>query len=181
MFAFLRPNRSESVVERLHAAVVAASRRPELYGDGGFPDTIEGRFESLTLHVLLVLRRLRALPDPAAEVAQELVDSVFAHLEIAMRESGVGDMGVPKKMKKLGRAFYDRTAKYEAALEAADEAVLSDELGRRLGRDGEGLGPLSQHLLESEMALGRQDLDALLKEPAFPPTAALTTAQVAAS
>lgn len=168
MFGFLRRNRRDAVIERLHAAVVEASRGQELYGDAGFPDTIEGRFESLTLHALLVLRRLRALPAPAADVAQELVDCVFAHLEVAMRESGVGDVGVPKKMKKLGRAFYDRTAKYTAALDAADAQALAAELGRRLERDGSEMHHLARHLMAAEATLAAQDLDGLLAAPAFP-------------
>ena len=169
MFGFLRrPRRREAVIDHLHEAIVAASRRPDLYGDEGFPDTFEGRFESLTLHVLAVLRRLRALPAPAADVAQDLVDSVFAHLEVAMRESGVGDMGVPKKMKKLGRAFYDRTAKYEAALEARDGPALGEELGRRLGRDAASFGDLTTYLLAMGDTMGRQDLAAILDRPAFP-------------
>ena len=169
MFGFLRARRREAVIERLHGAIVAAARRPALYGAGGFPDSLDGRFEALTLHVLLVLRRLRALPDPAGEVAQELVDSVFSHLEVGLRETGVGDMGVPKKMKKFGRAFYDRTAKYEDALESRDAGALATELARRLGveRPAE-LAGLAAHLISAQKALSGQELDGLLDGPAFP-------------
>ena len=168
MFGFLRPNPRKAVIDRLHAAIVEASRRPALYEPGGFPDTFEGRFEALSLHVLLVLRRLRGLPEPAGEVAQELVDSVFAHLEAAMRETGVGDMGVPKKMKKLGRAFYDRMAKYEDALDRRDADALAAELGRRLERQPSDIAALAAHLLAAGDALTGQGLDALLAAPAFP-------------
>jgi cytochrome b pre-mRNA-processing protein 3 len=170
MFGFLRPDPRKAVIDRLHGAIVEASRRPALYEATGFPDTFEGRFEALSLHVLLVLRRLRGLPAPAGEVAQELVDSVFAHLEAAMRETGVGDMGVPKKMKKLGRAFYDRMAKYEDALERRDSDALAAELGRRIGREGADLSALADHLLAAGDALAGQGLDAILAAPAFPDT-----------
>ncbi|WP_245512900.1 ubiquinol-cytochrome C chaperone family protein [Enterovirga rhinocerotis] len=155
------------MVDRFHAAVVDASRDPRLFGDGGFPDTIEGRFESLVLHVMLVLRRLRNLPAPAGDMAQDLVDTVFAHLEIALRESGVGDMGVPKRMKKLGRAFYDRTAKYEAALEARDPASLAAELAKRLGGEAATYAGLAEYCLASETTLASRDLDGLLKSVDF--------------
>ena len=168
MFGFLRANPRKAVIDRLHAAIVEASRRPALYEAEGFPDTFEGRFEALSLHVLLVLRRLRGLPVPAAEVAQELVDDVFAHLEAAMRETGVGDMGVPKKMKKLGRAFYDRMAKYEDALERGDAGALSAELARRLGREGGEAKALADYLLRAGRDLSGQDLEAILAGPAFP-------------
>ena len=177
MFGFLRARRREAVIDRLHGAIVAAARRPELYGAGGFPDSVDGRFEALTLHVLLVLRRLRVLPDPAGDVAQELVDSVFSHLEVGLRETGIGDMGVPKKMKKLGRAFYDRTAKYEAALESRDAGALAAELGRRLDveRPSDFAG-LAAHLIEAQQALSGQDLEGLLDAPAFPDAVLAPTA-----
>lgn len=166
MFGFLRRKRRDATIAHLHDAIVAAAREPRLYGEGGFRDSVDERFEALTLHVLLVLRRLRELPAPAAEVAQELVDSVFAHIEAGMRETGVGDMGVPKKMKKLGRAFYDRTAKYEAALEDRDAAALGAELARRLGRQ-DGMDGLAAYLLGSVKTLSGQDLAGLLERPAF--------------
>lgn len=168
MFGFLRRNRREALIDRLHEAIVASSRHPALYGPAGFPDSVEGRFEALTVHMLLVLRRLRGLPDPAAEVAQELVDSIFAHLEVSMRETGVGDMAVPKRMKKLGGAFYDRSAKYEAAFADADVASLSSELSRRLGRAEQELDPLARYVLAAERELAAQDLAALLAGPRFP-------------
>lgn len=166
MFRFLQRKQRDVTISHLHDEIVAAARHPALYGEIGFPDGVDGRFEALTLHVLLVLSRLRELPEPAAEVAQELVDSVFAHIEAGMRETGVGDMGVPKKMKKLGRAFYDRTAKYEAALEGRDAAALAAELARRLGREG-GTEELAAYLLDSRVALSGQDLARILERPSF--------------
>lgn len=150
------------MIERLHGAVVAASRAPHLYGSETLPDTVEGRFESLVLHALLVLRRLRALPSPAADVAQDFIDSVFAYLEIAMRESGVGDMGVSKRMKKLARAYYDRTLRYEAALNARDPDALAAELARRVGVPATRFGSFIRHLGALETRLAAADLDGVL-------------------
>lgn len=163
MFGFARrAARRRLVIDGLHHAVVEQSRSPSLYGPGRLPDTVEGRFEALTLHVLLIMRRLRHLPPPAAEVAQELVDAVFAHLEITLRETGIGDMGIPKRMKKLARAFYDRTVKYEAALEAGDEEALGAELALRLGIAAPEIAATARYCLAAERRLAACDLDAIL-------------------
>jgi cytochrome b pre-mRNA-processing protein 3 len=172
MFGFRRKPSGRETVEALHAHIVAASRDPALFGRDGLPDTMEGRFEALVLHVLLVLRRLRALPAPAAEVAQDLVDSVFAHLEIALREMGIGDFGVPKRMKKLGQAFYDRVAKYDPLLDARDPEALAAEIGMRLEMDAAPARPLARVLLASEDMLARADLQGILSGPLFAAAAA---------
>lgn len=166
MFGFQRRSSRTALIERLHAALVEASREPSLYGPGVLPDTVEGRFESLVIHALLTFRRLRALPDPAAEIAQDLVDAVFAHLEIAMRESGVGDMGVPKRMKKLGGAFYDRLRGYETALDAGAEAIAA-ELARRLDLGPADMRRVAGHVSRVETSLGRSGLDDILSGAAF--------------
>lgn len=172
---FGRRKGREIPVERLYGAVVAASRHPALYEIHGLPDTLDGRFESLVLHGLVVLRRLRALPAPAQDVAQDLVDAVFAHLEIAMRESGIGDFGVPKRMKKLGTGFYDRLTAYEAALDAGPDA-LAAALGDRLGLP-DGLGSFAREIVAAEARLATCDLAAIL---AAPPLRSGTTRENAA-
>ncbi len=167
MFGFLKRRTGPSAVEILHARIVEASRAPALYGPGGFPDTVEGRFEALTLVALVTLRRLRGLPPPADDVAQDLVDAVFAHLEIALRELGVGDMGIPKRMKKLGRAFYDRAGGYDPLLAAGEPGPLAAALAGRLSIEP----PLAaaRAVLDMEAALARADLARILAaEPQIP-------------
>lgn len=165
MFGLLRKRPGPDPVIGFHERIVAASRRPVLYGQGGFPDTTEGRFEALVLHVLAVLRRLRDLPPPAGDVAQDLVDAVFAHLEVALRELGVGDFGVPKRMKKLGQAFYDRTAKYDPVLDGKDPAALASMISDRLGGDAGLYREAALSILVLEAALSGADLDAVMREP----------------
>ena len=162
MLRLWRKPRGEDAVARVHGAMVAASRRPELYGPGGFPDTVEGRFESLALHAILVFRRLRQLPPPADDLGQELVDALFAHLEIALRESGVGDFGVPKRMKKLAQAFYDRAGRYDPLLDGGDAEGLAKEIAARL-EDPPGL-PLAaaQAILADDERLRQADLEAII-------------------
>lgn len=166
---FRRAGARRRAVEGLHVALSEAARRPGLYTDLGVPETVEGRFESLCLHAILVLRRLNRLPPPAAEVAQDLVNSVFTQLDASLRELGVGDMGVSKRMKKLGAAFYGRAEGYDAALEAGDVAALAAALVRNvLGGEGDGRG-LAAYVRAADAALAGADLDGLLAAgPPFP-------------
>ncbi|GJD99043.1 ubiquinol-cytochrome C chaperone family protein [Methylobacterium isbiliense] len=175
---FRRDDGRRRVIEALHVRINAAARQPGLYLALGVPDTVEGRFETLCLHVILVLRRLRQLPAPAEDVAQDLVDSVFAQLDSSLRELGVGDLGVAKRMKKLAQAFYGRAGAYDAALDAGDRPALAVALARNvLARDEAEAGtPLAAYVAAAAEALGRQDLDALLGHgPVLPDPAAFAS------
>ena len=175
---FRRGGERRRLIGGLHGAISSAARHPALYTDLRVPDTVEGRFESLSLHVYLVLRRLDRLPPPAADVAQELVDSVFAELDASLRELGVSDVGVGKRMKKLGGSFYGRTSGYDEGLKApaaAGDGALRRALARNiLGAGGlptEDLAaaPLARYVRAAEASLARADLDALLTAgPPFP-------------
>jgi cytochrome b pre-mRNA-processing protein 3 len=126
MLSLFRP-KVNPVVPLLHAAIVQASRRPEFYISGQVPDTVDGRFELLALHAFLVLRRLRGWQEP---LAQQLFDAIFAQLDLNLRELGVGDMGVGKRIKHMGQSFYGRLSAYEKGLK--DDAAMHDALSRNL-------------------------------------------------
>ncbi|WP_293867884.1 ubiquinol-cytochrome C chaperone family protein [uncultured Alsobacter sp.] len=130
IFNLFRRRGNAAIVDGLYLAVAEASRRPAFYAGWGVPDTVEGRFEMLTLHVVLLLRRLKALPPPAGDLAQDLVDAVFAQFDRALRELGVGDLTVPKRMKTMASAFYGRAKAYEDAF--ADDGELAAALARNL-------------------------------------------------
>ena len=167
ILGLLRRNPRGATIAAFHERIAAASRQPGLYEALCVPDTVEGRFESLVLHMLLVLRRLRRLPPPAEDVAQDLVDCVFRHLDVSIREAGVGDVGVPKRMKKLAGAFYARMATYDPALETGDAAMLTGQLAK--GLEAEPQRGLTDYLLAAERGLAASDLDRLLGEgPRFP-------------
>ncbi|AMJ59545.1 ubiquinol-cytochrome C chaperone family protein [Bosea sp. PAMC 26642] len=154
-------------VNALFSRIAEASRQPALYQAGGIPDTFEGRFESLTLHVFLVLRRLRELPAPAADLAQDLVDACFAYLEIGFRNGGISDIAVPKRMKKIAKSFYGRVQAYEVAVLDTDPAGLVEALARNAG-SGEGAAALAEYAREAQKRLATLDLAAILAEPPFP-------------
>lgn len=159
-------------MDALFGRVAEASRRPEFYGEGGIPDSFEGRFESLTLHLQLVLRRLRELPPPASDLAQELVDACFSYLELGFRNGGTSDVAVPKRMKKIGQMFYGRVQAYEAALAAPGTQMLAEALGRNACAP-EGAAALAAYIRGAQGALAEMDLEAILsRDPLFPPSAA---------
>ena len=150
-------------VDALFSRVAEASRRPALYREGGIPDTFEGRFESLTLHVFLVLRRLRELPPPADDLAQEFVDACFAYLELGFRNAGISDIAVPKRMKKIGQSFYGRVQAYEAALTSSDANALVEAL-RRNASPGEGASALAGYVRQAQETMAGRDIDAILSD-----------------
>lgn len=128
----LAPRPDPSVVDALYDRIVAAARQPAFYAQWDVPDTPLGRFEMVALHVFLFLHRLRGVEGEAHDIAQQLTDDFFKEVEHSIRELGVGDMGVPKRMKKLAGMFYGRAAAYGAALDAGDRAALAAALSRNI-------------------------------------------------
>jgi cytochrome b pre-mRNA-processing protein 3 len=158
-------------VERVYGDIVAAARLPKLYSTMGVPDTVMGRFDALALHVILVLRRLRALPAPADSLAQELVDRFFSDIDAALREIGIGDVSVPKKIKKLGQAFYGRAEAYEKALGTdASADALEQALARNLlERPDEPVlaTALAQHVRALAGSINEMDFERILSGSAL--------------
>lgn len=155
------------VGKTLYAASASAARRPFLYADLGAPDTVEGRFELYALHAFLVIRRLRGEPEKTGAVSQALFDSLLRGLDDGLREMGVGDLSVGKKMRKLGEALYGRAKNLDEALSAADEdAALRAFLARTVfaGREDavQRAGPMAQAVRKMDDALGAQSLDRIM-------------------
>ena len=149
---------SKTLIQQILGEIVTAARRPELYESLAAPDRIDGRFELLTLHAGLVLRRLAAMGGVADAIAQDLVDSLFAHFDDTLREIGHSDIGVAKRLKKMGSAFYGRNAAYAAALDDASPDDLATALARNVyGATGsEGVpnaSALARHIASLDAAL----------------------------
>ena len=112
---FGRPGPSQ-VVNDIYNLIVQKARDPKFYQDLSVPDTIDGRFEMISLHVFLVLRRLRRSSKGASQLSQALFDYMFEDMDLSLREMGAGDMGVGKRVKTMMQAFYGRVASYEEGL-----------------------------------------------------------------
>ncbi|MBB1094313.1 ubiquinol-cytochrome C chaperone [Rhodopseudomonas palustris] len=109
-------------IEAIYGMIVTQAREPAFYQHYGVADTVNGRFEMLVVHLWLVLRRIRAIKD-ASTFAQALFDYFCSDLDANLREIGVGDLTVPKRMQAFGEAFYGRSAAYDLALTEGDEAL----------------------------------------------------------
>ena len=123
---FLKPRDKNTTVHVAYLSIVKQARRPELYATGGAPDNFDGRFDMMALHVHLVLRRLRALGMGRSDIGQDLFDLFFKDMDQAMREAGVGDMGVGKKVQKMVEAFYGRASAYDEVLDALPDTNRED-------------------------------------------------------
>ncbi len=163
-FQFFRRPSNAPVIDRLHGEIVAASRNPVLFTGFGIEDTFEGRFESVVLHASLVLRRLRMLPAPASEVAQDLTDRLFKHFDVALRELGVGDGAVPKRMKTFAEAFLGRAISYDEALRAGP-AELEAALKRNVYNGRREATELAVYVTALDAALSNLPLDIFTNGP----------------
>jgi cytochrome b pre-mRNA-processing protein 3 len=157
-----RPKPAQLAGDALYNSAVAQARRPEFYSQMGAPDTLEGRFELYTLHVILIVLRLKGRGGDAAAAGQALFDAYLLSLDIALREMGVGDLSVGKKMKKLGRAFYGRVQAYDSA--QATPAELDDLIARTIYEGVEGGDPaaLVRYARAASADLTAQPLERLL-------------------
>ena len=160
-----RPRPALAVGRALYAQLVEQARTPALYQDLGCPDTVEGRFELYTLHLMLLLERLRTAGEGAAEVSQALFDTYVKGLDDALRDMGVGDLSVGKKMRRLGEAFYGRGKSYDAAFAALpDTDPLTRLLARTVYADGDPAGApgLVAYVLQRRAALAAESPARLL-------------------
>ena len=156
---------AKRVGEQLYQEAARQARTPALYLHMGAPDTVEGRFELLTLHVILLVERLRVNDAEASAVRQCLFDAYVSNLDGALREMGVGDLAVGKRMRKLGEAFYGRAQAYdEAFAELPDPTALKDLLSRTVLRDLEATDamPLSIYVEACRERLHACDLVEIL-------------------
>lgn len=170
IFNPFRRDPRKTVIALLYERVANASREPGLYADLGVPDTLEGRFEALSLHMIIALRVLRDLPSPADDVGRDLTDAFFRDLDASLREMGVGDTAVPKRMKKLGEAFYGRARAYDAPLSAGDETALALALGRNVTGSEAPAPALARYALAADKQFKTLSLDTILGQGfTFPP------------
>lgn len=158
-----KPRAGEAAGRALYARAVEQARNPGFYLTLGVADSANGRFELYSLHVILMLRRLKAGGARAAETAQSLFDVYITELDQALREQGVGDLSMAKTMRKLGEAFYGRVRSYDEAFDALpDTAPLHALLARTLGEEGGDPAGLTRYAVAALAGLAGEADEALL-------------------
>jgi cytochrome b pre-mRNA-processing protein 3 len=113
---------SRGTIEVIYGMIVTQAREPAFYRNLGVSDTVNGRFDLLILHLWMVLRRLRSMAGGAG-LAQALFDRFCEDMDGNLREMGVGDLTVPKRMQAFGEAFYGRAAAYDQGLNEGMEPL----------------------------------------------------------
>ncbi|MEQ8664362.1 MAG: ubiquinol-cytochrome C chaperone family protein [Rhodospirillales bacterium] len=121
----------------LYRSIVAQSRLPIFYDSYGVADTPDGRYDLVALHAFLVMRRLKSGGEDAIVLSQALHDLMFADMDQNLREMGIGDHGMPKRMKKLAEGFRGRIMSYDMGLDATEPQEIESALRRNLYRKTE--------------------------------------------
>jgi cytochrome b pre-mRNA-processing protein 3 len=169
---FRRPSAAPLPAEALYLALVRQARRPVFYAELGVPDTLDGRFDAIVLHVALVLLRLKAEGQAGTALGQALFDVLFADMDRSLREMGVGDLGVGKRVKQMGKAVYGRLAAYDQGLAAGDaelEAALRRNLYGTVAPNADQVAAMARYARAAAVQLATQSLaDFGAGKPAFP-------------
>jgi cytochrome b pre-mRNA-processing protein 3 len=153
---FRKKNNNQAIVVRQYEQLTQAARRPAFYTGMGVPDTVLGRFEMLTIMLILYFRRTAQSERSGQEIAQEIIDYFFEDIDHSIRELGVGDVGVPKRVKKFARMYYGRLESYAAALDQSDPDALKAALRRNIRPDepdAPDMAELAAYVMEAEAAL----------------------------
>lgn len=160
---FRNPTVPRGTIEAIYGMIVAQAREPAFYASLGVRDTVNGRFDMLILHLWLVLRRLQAV-EGGNSMSQALFDRFCADMDDNLREMGVGDLTVPKRMQAFGEAFYGRSAAYDLAFEAGDEE-LAQALSKNVfnGEAVDGARALASYVREASSGLAKLAEEAVRK------------------
>ncbi len=121
----------------LYRNLVDQARAPQFYLNVGVPDTLDGRFDMIVLHMVVVIERLSAIGQNAKGLSQKLFDVMFDDMDQALREIGVGDLSVGKKVKTMARAFYGRLGAYDEAFQAGTDEAIREALKRNVFREAD--------------------------------------------
>jgi len=165
----------DAKIDALYGMIVAQARSPTFYRNYAVPDTVNARLDMIFLHLALLLRRLAAA-GATATIGQPLFDRFCQDIDDNLREMGVGDLAVPKQMRRVAEGFYGRAKAYDDAL-AGDDAALTIAVARNVYGIANpqphdtplGARRLAAYICEAVSALARQDPTALERaEPVFP-------------
>ncbi|MCV6575582.1 MAG: ubiquinol-cytochrome C chaperone [Cohaesibacter sp.] len=161
---FKKDSKREELADRLYKQLVDQARLPVFYTDYRIPDTINGRFELLLLHAYMLFRRLVKEDEAVKDLGQAVFDRFFKDMDHSLREIGIGDLSVPKKIKKMAQAFYGRIEAYDTARESGKEPLM-EALGRNFFPEDEEqpaeLAELADYVIENDKVLALLDIETI--------------------
>ncbi len=162
--------KSRASIERsLYEAIVAQARQQRFYADLAVPDTVDGRFDMITLHMCLVLERLRDGGEATEQLSQAVFDEMFRDMDRSLREMGVGDLSVGKKVRKMAEVFYGRAEAYETAFAAlANDSIepLKDVIARNIytaDKREDDVAGLAHYVVNARKHLASQPVGGIMK------------------
>lgn len=163
ILSLFRKNTATEPVYAVYNAIVAQSRQPRFYADLLVPDTVTGRFDMISLHMALLFRRLRAETGKQKQFSQAVFDLFFKDMDRSLREMGVGDLGVPKRIQKMGNIFFGLLAAMNEAMDRHDAITLQAVLSRNIfnGTDGPHVAAMAAYLLAEDARLAGQKAEAI--------------------
>lgn len=150
----------ESNIDALYGTIVAQARLPGFYLTYGVPDTVEARFDLIVLHLVLLFHRLGREPEAVRALVQDIFDRFCRDMDHNLREMGVGDLAVPKEMRRLGEAFYGRAEVYERAIAGVagnGRQSLASALARNIFADRSSSGQAARLATYVNEAVRRLD------------------------
>jgi cytochrome b pre-mRNA-processing protein 3 len=186
MFGWLTgPSKVQRTAEGLYDRVVTAARSPGLYSTFGVADDAEGRFEMLALHLFLALEALKTGPDEAGyreAVTQRVIERFVTDMDDCMREMAVGDMAVPKRVKRAAAGFYERAGAYRAGLEAVDHKALIEAVRQHVfatSTQTDGAPQLADYIASAFGVLKASSIEGALSDPQLERLRSLTSPRAA--
>jgi cytochrome b pre-mRNA-processing protein 3 len=161
LFRWLTRSPRGDTIQGLYGAIVAQARSRGFYADYGVADTVAGRFDMIVLHLVVFVRRLRREPAPIRALGQGVFDLFCRDMDHNFREMGIGDLAVPKHMRRVAEAFYGRAAAYDDAIDRPGEEPLATALARNIFPEAvvpsAGVGRLARYVRATIEELDRQD------------------------
>ena len=161
ILSLFRKNTATEPVYAVYSAIVAQSRQPRFYAEWGVPDTVTGRFDMISLHMALLFRRLRSETGGQKDFSQAVFDLFFKDMDRSLREMGVGDLGVPKRIQKMGNIFFGLLAAMNEAMDRGDVPALEAVLARNVYQDETTpqVTAMAHYLMAEDRALAGQNAD----------------------
>jgi cytochrome b pre-mRNA-processing protein 3 len=154
IWPFRRRQIRPATISTLYGMIVAQARLPCFYRDYGVADTVNGRFDLIVLHLTILLRRLASEP-ALRTLGQSVFDRFCRDMDHNLREMGVGDLKIPKEMRRIGDVFYGCSQAYGAALDAHDDAALAGAIARNVAGAAEaGVAPVARLAAYMREAIG---------------------------